>query len=103
MKTLTEKPSSLFMVSLQNIESTNLFSICGYRDVTCFDKIDEKDIFEILRSDSEFKTFFPQAPLNIFTMKTKSHFLLQCWKEKLFKMAPEIPLSNVQMKSAEGN
>lgn len=55
MKTLTKKPTSLFMISLQNIESTNLFSICGYRNVTCFDKIDKKNTLKILRSDSEFK------------------------------------------------
>lgn len=30
--------SSLFTILLENIESTNLFSICGYQYVTCFDK-----------------------------------------------------------------
>lgn len=61
--------SSLFTISHQNIECSNLFSICGYQNVTCVDK------FSFF-----FTTTYPSLPQLTklfhctFALKTKSDF-----------------------------
>ena len=85
--------SSLFMISLQNIECSNLFSICGYRNVTCFDKIDNKNI-KILRSRSTLKVFFfIFRCLNFAQIVEKLNRIFYSAKlERWDWIAPEIPL-----------